>query len=288
VPWTDGSIVEKELFVPSLPEANSRGILTPPGFVQASAFGIYPIGPGFAALNENVGNFLRYSKTPSTMEFRSHMTELQAQPKVSATFVRQSAFGSAPSNRSRSGKLIEHYFKLAENQTTVRRELLGGLTTFMTMAYIIVVNPQILGQAGMRRGWRGIRHLHSSAAASLVMGLYANYPIALAPGMSLNAYFTYSVCLGMHIPWQTALGVVFFSGVLFILLTVTRVREQIVNGFRLLEAFDRGRDWHVHRFCGMRSAKLVVANPATFVGIGNFSDPESRQLVSAWCSRWSW
>src|SRR5271166_5103539 len=108
--------------------------------------------------------------------------------------------------------------------------MLGGLTTFMTMAYVIVVNPQILAQAGMPVEGVQFATCLSSAVATLVMGLYANYPIALAPGMSLNAYFTYSVCLAMHIPWRTALAVVFFSGVLFLILTVTRVREQIVNG----------------------------------------------------------
>ena len=171
--------------------------------------------------------------------------------------------------------MIERYFKLAENQTTVRRELLGGLTTFMTMAYIIVVNPQILSQAGMPADGVLFATCISAAAASLVMGLYANYPIAMAPGMSLNAYFTYSVCLGMHIPWRTALGVVFFSGVLFIVLTVTRVREQIVNGIPdcLKHSTAAGIGMFI-AFVGMRSAKLVVANTATFVGIGNFSDPE--------------
>src|SRR5208282_3107594 len=123
------------------------------------------------------------------------------------------------------GGVLERYFKLAENQTTVRREMLGGLTTFMTMAYIVVVNPQILAQAGMPADGVLFATCLSAAAATLVMGLYANYPIALAPGMSLNAYFTYSVCLAMHIPWQTALAVVFFSGVLFLVLTVTKVRE---------------------------------------------------------------
>src|ERR1700726_2198278 len=108
--------------------------------------------------------------------------------------------------------------------------MLGGLTTFMTMAYIIVVNPQILAQAGMPTEGVLFATCISAAAATLVMGLYANYPIALAPGMSLNAYFTYSVCIGMHIPWRTALGVILISGVLFVLLTITRVREQIVDG----------------------------------------------------------
>lgn len=169
--------------------------------------------------------------------------------------------------------MIERYFKLTENQTSVRQEFVGGLTTFMTMAYIIVVNPQILAQAGMPAEGVLFATCISAAAATLVMGLYANYPIALAPGMSLNAYFTYSVCLGMHIPWQTALGVVFFSGVLFILLTVTRVRGQIVNGIPdcLKHSTAAGIGMFI-AFVGMRNAKLVVANPATFVSIGNFSN----------------
>jgi len=171
--------------------------------------------------------------------------------------------------------MLERYFKLAENQTTVRRELLGGLTTFMTMAYIVVVNPQILAQAGMPAEGVVFATCISAAAATLVMGLYANYPIALAPGMSLNAYFTYSVCIGMHIPWRTALGVVFISGVLFVLLTVTRVREQIVNGIpdSLKHSTAAGIGMFI-AFVGLRNAKLVVANPATFVGLGNFSDHE--------------
>jgi adenine/guanine/hypoxanthine permease len=171
--------------------------------------------------------------------------------------------------------LIERYFKLAENQTTVKQEMLGGLTTFVTMAYIIVVNPQILAQAGMPREGVVFATCISAAAASLVMGLYANYPIALAPGMSLNAYFTYAVCLNMHVPWQTALAVVFFSGVLFLLLTVTRVREQIVNGIPdcLKHSTAAGIGMFI-AFVGLRNAKLVVANPATFVGLGSFSDRE--------------
>jgi adenine/guanine/hypoxanthine permease len=171
--------------------------------------------------------------------------------------------------------LLERFFHLTENQTTPRRELLGGLTTFLTMAYIIVVNPQILTQAGMPAEGVLFAKRISSAAASLVMGLYANYPIALAPGMSLNAYFTYSVCLGMHIPWQTALGVVFFSGVLFFLLTVTRVREQIVNGIPdcLKHSTAAGIGLFI-AFVGLRNARIVVANPATFVGLGNFSERE--------------
>jgi adenine/guanine/hypoxanthine permease len=171
--------------------------------------------------------------------------------------------------------LIDRYFKLTENQTSVRQEMLGGLTTFVTMAYIIVVNAQILAQAGMPVEGVVFATCISSAAATLVMGLYANYPIALAPGMSLNAYFTYSVCLAMHIPWQTALAVVFCSGILFLVLTVTRVREQIVNGMPdcLKHATAAGIGMFI-AFVGLRNAKLVVANSATFVGLGTFSDKE--------------
>ena len=155
----------------------------------------------------------------------------------------------------------------------LRTEAIAGVTTFFTMAYIVVVNPQILAQAGMPPEGVVFATCVSAAVATLVMGLYANYPIALAPGMSLNAYFTYSVCIGMHIPWRTALGVVFFSGVLFVLLTVTRVREQIVDGIPdcLKHSTAAGIGLFI-AFVGMRNAKLVVANPATFVSIGNFSD----------------
>jgi AGZA family xanthine/uracil permease-like MFS transporter len=171
--------------------------------------------------------------------------------------------------------LIERYFRLTENHTTIRRELLGGLTTFLTMAYIVVVNPQILSQAGIPAEGVVFATCIASAAATLVMGLYANYPIALAPGMSLNAYFTYSVCLGMHIPWRTALGVIFLSGILFLVLTVTRIREQIVNGIpNCLKHATAGGIGMFIAFVGLRNAKLVVANPATFVSLGSFSDPE--------------
>lgn len=169
--------------------------------------------------------------------------------------------------------LIDRYFKLSENHTSVKQEMLGGLTTFVTMSYIIVVNPQILAHAGMPADGVVFATCVSAAVATLVMGLYANYPIALAPGMSLNAYFTYSVCMAMHVPWQTALAVVFFSGALFLVLTLTRVREQIVNGIPdcLKHSTAAGIGMFI-AFVGMRNAKLVVANSATFVGLGSFSD----------------
>ena len=173
--------------------------------------------------------------------------------------------------------MLERYFRLSENQTTLRREFLGGVTTFLTMAYIVVVNPQILAQAGMPVEGVLFATCIAAAAATLVMGLYANYPIALAPGMSLNAYFTYSVCLGMHVPWRTALGVIFFSGVVFLILTVTRVREQIVNGIPdCLKHSTAGGIGMFIAFVGLRNAKLVVANQATFVSLGTLSNREAQ------------
>lgn len=171
--------------------------------------------------------------------------------------------------------MLDRYFKLTENHTSVRQEFLGGLTTFMTMAYIVVVNPQILAQAGMPPAGVLFATCLSAAVASLVMGLYANYPIAMAPGMSLNAYFTYAVCQGMHIPWQTALGVVFLSGVLFVLLTVTRIREHIVNGIPhcLKHSTAAGIGMFI-AFVGLRNGGLVVASPATLVTLGNFASPQ--------------
>ncbi len=177
--------------------------------------------------------------------------------------------------------MLERYFRLHDNQTTVRREFLGGLTTFLTMAYIVVVNPQILAQAGMPVEGVVFATCISAAAATLVMGLYANYPIALAPGMSLNAYFTYSVCLGMHVPWRTALGVIFISGVFFLILTVTRVREQIVNGIPdCLKHSTAGGIGMFIAFVGLRNAKLVVANPATFVSLGSLSNREAQMAAA--------
>ena len=173
--------------------------------------------------------------------------------------------------------MIERYFRLTENQTTVRREFLGGLTTFVTMAYIVVVNPRMLALTGMPIEGVVFATCIAAAAATLVMGLYANYPIALAPGMSLNAYFTYVVCLGMHVPWRTALGVILFSGVFFLLLTATRVREQIVNGIpECLKYSTAGGIGMFIAFVGLRNAGLVVANPATFVSLGSFANHETQ------------
>jgi AGZA family xanthine/uracil permease-like MFS transporter len=184
-------------------------------------------------------------------------------------------YGSSPTYKE--SDLLERYFRLKENQTTIRAEFLGGLTTFITMAYIVVVNPQILSKAGMPADGVVFATCIASAVATLVMGLYANYPIALAPGMSLNAYFTYSVCLGMQVPWQTALGVIFLSGVFFLILTVSHVREQIVNGIPdcLKHSTAAGIGMFI-AFVGLRNANLVVASPTTFVTHGSFHNREAQ------------
>src|ERR1700676_192154 len=174
-------------------------------------------------------------------------------------------------------KVLDRLFHLTENHTTVRREIIGGLTTFMAMAYVVVVNPRILGEAGMPVEGVLFATCVSAALATLVMGLWANYPIALAPGMSLNACFTYSIVLGRGVPWQTALGVVFLSGTLFLILTLTNIREHIVNDIPdcLKHGTAAGIGLFI-AFIGLRNAKIIVANTATFVALGKSSDPQVR------------
>src|SRR5579863_2862364 len=143
------------------------------------------------------------------------------------------------------------------------------------MAYVVVVNPRILSEAGMPVEGVLFATCVSAALATLVMGLWANYPIALAPGMSLNAYFTYSIVLGRGVPWQTALGVVFLSGTLFLILTLTNIREHIVNDIPdcLKHGTAAGIGFFI-AFIGLRNAKMIVASTATFVTLGKSSDPQ--------------
>ncbi|MBU6507865.1 MAG: NCS2 family permease [Alphaproteobacteria bacterium] len=170
--------------------------------------------------------------------------------------------------------MLETYFQLKDHGTTVRIEVVAGLTTFLTMAYIVFVNPLILGDAGMDKGAVFVATCVASAIGTLVMGLYANYPLALAPGMGLNAYFTYGVVKGMHYSWEVALGAVFISGVLFMVLSVTRVREWIVDAIPQSQkmAISAG----VGLFLGiiaLKNAGIVVASPETFVTLGNLKAP---------------
>ena len=170
--------------------------------------------------------------------------------------------------------MLERFFRLRENGTAVRTEVMAGLTTFLTMAYIILVNPTILADAGMPAAGAAAATCLAAAFGSIMMGLVANYPIALAPGMGLNAYFTYTVVKGMGLPWETALGCVFLSGVLFLILTVSGVRRLIVGAIptSLYAAIAAGIGLFI-AFVGLKGAGIVVADPATTVALGDLTTP---------------
>ncbi|KKM11512.1 guanine permease [Clostridiales bacterium PH28_bin88] len=169
---------------------------------------------------------------------------------------------------------MEKLFKVEQNGSNVKTEVMAGLTTFMTMAYIIIVNPLILGDAGMPFGAVMVATVTSAAVATLLMGLLANYPFALAPGMGLNAYFAYTVVLGMGLSWQAALAAVFISGVIFLLLTLTKAREAIVNAIplSLKLAVSAGIGLFI-ALIGFKNAGIVQANPNVLVELGDFSQP---------------
>ncbi|TDS85312.1 NCS2 family permease [Comamonas sp. JUb58] len=169
---------------------------------------------------------------------------------------------------------LDKYFKLGEHGTTVRTEVLAGLTTFLTMAYIMFVNPSILGDAGMPKGSVFVATCLIAALGSVLMGLYANYPIAIAPGMGLNAYFAYVVVLGMGYTWQAALGAVFVSGCLFLLVTIFRIRDQIINGIpaSIRVAITVGIGLFL-ALIALKSAGVVVESKATLVTLGDLHSP---------------
>ncbi|MEM6415244.1 MAG: NCS2 family permease [Pseudomonadota bacterium] len=170
--------------------------------------------------------------------------------------------------------VLERYFKLKENSTDLKTELVAGVTTFLTMSYIIFVNPSILENAGMDDNAVLVATCLAAAIGSLIMGLYANLPIALAPGMGLNAYFTYGVVIGMGIPWQTALGAVFLSGVGFVILSLTPAREWIVKAIPrdLKYAMASGIGLFLV-IIGLSDAGIIVDNPATLVSLGDITSP---------------
>jgi AGZA family xanthine/uracil permease-like MFS transporter len=170
--------------------------------------------------------------------------------------------------------LLERTFQLSKHKTDVRTEVLAGLTTFMTMAYIIFVNPDLLSIAGMDFGAVLAATCISAAIGSITMGLMANYPFALAPGMGLNAFFVFGVVFRYGVGWETALAAVFISGLIFILLTLTKAREAIINSIpmSLKLAVSTGIGLFI-ALIGFKNAGIVVGNEATLVSLGNFSDP---------------
>jgi len=172
---------------------------------------------------------------------------------------------------------LERTFQLHARGTTVQTEVLAGFTTFLTMAYIVLVNPAILSTIGMPAAGVAAATCIAAGIGCLMMGFIANYPIALAPGMGLNAYFAFTVVQGMGVPWQTALGLVFISGVLFLVLTFAGIRQLIVNAIprALFSAIAAGIGLFI-AFIGLRGAGLVVANPATVVGLGDVHAPTTQ------------
>jgi AGZA family xanthine/uracil permease-like MFS transporter len=170
--------------------------------------------------------------------------------------------------------MLDSIFKLSENNTNVKTEIIAGITSFMTMAYILIVNPAILSATGMDRGALFTATALSAAFATIVMAFLANLPFALAPGMGLNAFFALSVVIGMGYSWQFALTAVLIEGIIFIILTLTNVREAIVNGMPMAvkNAVSVGIGLFV-AFIGFQNAGIIVDNPATLVSLGSLKDP---------------
>lgn len=181
--------------------------------------------------------------------------------------------------------MLERYFKLSAHHTTIRREVIAGITTFLTMAYIIFVNPAMLAETGMDSGAVFAATCIASAIACFIMGFYAKYPIALAPGMGLNAFFTYAVVLESGYTWQTALAAVFISGVLFVFLSIFKIRSWFIR--TIPEPLKFGIAAGIGFFLaiiGLKNAGIVVASPATLVTLGDLSSfPALMTFVSLAC-----
>ena len=172
--------------------------------------------------------------------------------------------------------MLERLFQLKAHQTSVKTEVLAGVTTFLTMAYIIFVNPSMLAATGMDQGAVFVATCLAAAIGCLIMGLWANYPIALAPGMGLNAFFTYGVVLGMGYSWEVALGAIFLSGVLFVLISIFKIREWVINS--IPASLKLGIAAGIGLFLAiiaLKNAGIVVEDPATLVTLGDLSKPSA-------------
>lgn len=169
---------------------------------------------------------------------------------------------------------MKNHFQFSERGTSYRQESVAGITTFLSMAYILVVNPVMLSQTGMDKGALFTATALSAIVGTLLIGLMSNYPIGIAPSMGINSFFTFTVCIGMNIPWETALTGVLVAGVLFMILSLLKIREKIINVIPsdLKYAIAAGIGFFV-AFIGLKNAGLIVANEATFVGIGDFKSP---------------
>ncbi|ETI70116.1 NCS2 family permease [Neobacillus vireti] len=169
---------------------------------------------------------------------------------------------------------MRNFFKFTERNTSFKQETLAGLTTFLSIAYILVVNPLILSQAGMDSGAVFTATALTAIIGTLLIGLLANYPIAIAPSMGLNSFFTFSVCIGMGIKWPVALAGVFIAGVIFMLLSLMKIREKIINiiPLDLKHAIASGIGFFI-TFIGLKNGGIIISNPDTFVSIGNLTSP---------------
>ena len=168
--------------------------------------------------------------------------------------------------------MFEALFKLSENNSTVKRECVAGLTTFITMVYIVFVNPAMLAEAGMDQGAAFVATCIAAAIGCFIMGLWANYPLALAPGMGLNAFFTYTVVGEMGYSWQIALGAVFLAGIIFVIMSVTRLRRWMLDSISLNLRIAMGAGVGLFiGFIGLKSGGIIVANGATFLSLGDFT-----------------
>ncbi|MDR0898786.1 MAG: NCS2 family permease [Lactobacillaceae bacterium] len=169
---------------------------------------------------------------------------------------------------------MDKYFQLSKNNTSIKQELLAGLTTFVSMAYILFVNPSVLGAAGMNKGAVFTATALIAAIATIFMGAVAKYPFAIAPGLGINAFFSYSVVIGMGIPWQTALAGVFVAGLIFFIMTIFKIRELVINSIPndLKAAIAAGIGLFI-AFIGLSGAGVIVSSKATFVTLGDFSSP---------------
>ena len=171
---------------------------------------------------------------------------------------------------------IDQIFKLSDNNTTIKREFLAGFTTFITMAYIIFVNPQIMSESGMDQGAIFVGTCLAASIACLLMGLFANWPVGLAPGMGLNAFFTYTVVGQMGYPWEVALGAVFLAGILFFIMSVTSLRRWMIDSIPLNLRIAMGSGVGLFiGFIGLKSGGIIVSNNATLLGLGDFSSYET-------------
>ena len=168
--------------------------------------------------------------------------------------------------------MLDKFFEIGKRNSSYKKEIIGGTTTFLTMAYVIFVNPSILGDAGMDKSALITVTIIASVIGTLLAGIWAKVPYAMAPGMGLNAFFTYTLVIGHGISWETALGVVFISGVVFFLLTVTGFRTKIIHAIPLSLRLAVGAGIGLFiSFIGLKNMGLVVADPVTLVSLGEFS-----------------